>query len=274
MDCSQWHRWNHPGQAVPSRAYWLICPGRKNDLGDRGTDKVLGASSAGSKNLPWKGDAILWTILWCGLGVHSLHFTWFTKTIPSMGGQAHPWCSRDYAFPLAPRYEKPLMPELSGMFGVVQVHCKMPQYQTDACVHAISDRGGNMDGKEQHTPDLRSLLLKYLWGRGTIICAKCSTALNMPHIIQEFAVSQDVIGWDSFIMGMVSSKLLPIQSAHSLTSSSSPKATRWISGLITQLLQVTHTQWIYRCILVHDRTTGMLISSHKGELLKEIDHQL
>ncbi len=128
--------------------------------------------------------------------------------------------------------------------------------------------------KNSTHPDLRSLLLKYLRGRDTITCAKCSMALNMPHIIQEFAVLQDVIGWDSFVMGMVSLKLLPIQSAHSLTSSSSPKATRWISGLITQLLQVTHTQWIYRCVLVHDCTTGMLILSHKGELLKEIDHQL
>jgi hypothetical protein len=99
-------------------------------------------------------------------------------------------------------------------------------------------------------------------------------ALNLPHIIQEFAELQDVIGWDNFIMGMVFLKLLLIQSAHSLNSKSSSCATRWISGLITQLLQVTHTQWIYRCVLVHDRTTGVLISSHKEELLTEIDHQL
>jgi hypothetical protein len=49
---------------------------------------------------------------------------------------------------------------------------------------------------------------------------------------------------------------------------------RWISGCITQLLQVTHTQWIYQCASIHDRTTGMLISAHKEELLKEIEHQL
>jgi len=35
-----------------------------------------------------------------------------------------------------------------------------------------------------------------------------------------------------------------------------------------------HTQWIYRCILVHDRTTGVLISTNKADLLKEIEHQL
>jgi hypothetical protein len=75
-------------------------------------------------------------------------------------------------------------------------------------------------------------------------------------------------------MGMVTLKLLPIQSAYLLNSNSSSGATQWISGLITQLLQVTHTQWIYQCILVHDCTTGTLISTHKEELLKEIKLQL
>ncbi len=73
---------------------------------------------------------------------------------------------------------------------------------------------------------------------------------------------------------MVTLKLLPIQSAYLLNSNSSSGATQWISGLITQLLQVTHTQWIYQCILVHDCTTGTLISTHKEELLKEIKLQL
>ena len=75
-------------------------------------------------------------------------------------------------------------------------------------------------------------------------------------------------------MGMVSQALLTLYSTISHTSNSSSSATRWISGLITQLLQVTHTQWIYRCVLVHDRVTGTLISAHKEELLKEIEHQL
>ncbi len=111
--------------------------------------------------------------------------------------------------------------------------------------------------KNNAHPNLRSLLLHYLRGRGALSCYKCATALNLPHIFQEFAESQDVIGWDNFVMGMVSSKLLPIQSDFFLRSKSSSRATHWISGLITQLLQVTHTQSIYQCILVHDRTTGL-----------------
>ena len=49
---------------------------------------------------------------------------------------------------------------------------------------------------------------------------------------------------------------------------------RWVTGLITQLLQVTHGQWIYRCVLVHDRTMGTLVSQHKAEILEEITKQL
>jgi hypothetical protein len=30
----------------------------------------------------------------------------------------------------------------------------------------------------------------------------------------------------------------------------------------------------YQCVLVHDHTTGTIISAHKEELLKEVEHQL
>jgi len=123
-------------------------------------------------------------------------------------------------------------------------------------------------------PDIQSFLLRYLRGRGAISCHEYAKELDLPHIIQEFAASQDIIGWDRFIMGMVSSKLLPIQSAYLHQCKFSHQAASWISGVITQLLQVTYSQWIYRCVLVHDRTTGTAISSHKEELLKEIEHQL
>ncbi len=106
------------------------------------------------------------------------------------------------------------------------------------------------------------------------MCVECSNNLNLPQIVREYVILHDVIGWDNFVMGMISSKLLPIQSAHYHINGESYHATRWITGLITQLLQVMHTQWIYRCVLVHDCNTGVLISVHKAELLKEIKHHL
>jgi hypothetical protein len=107
----------------------------------------------------------------------------------------------------------------------------------------------------QHThSNLTHLLVRYLQGRGTASCLECATDLNLPPAYREYAASQDVIGWDGFAMGMVSSKLLSLQSAIAHNSKLSSNTMRWISGFITQLLQVTHIQWIYCCVLVHDRT--------------------
>jgi hypothetical protein len=76
-------------------------------------------------------------------------------------------------------------------------------------------------------PNLWTLLLWYLHGRGSITCSNCSEALNLPHIIQEFVALQDIISWDNFVMGMVSSKLLLIQSAYLLQCNSSYQASKF-----------------------------------------------
>jgi hypothetical protein len=76
------------------------------------------------------------------------------------------------------------------------------------------------------------------------------------------------------MMGMLSTQMAAVQSVYLLQHHSTFPVSKWLSGLITELLQVTHGQWIYRCVLVHDQATGTLISAHKDELLKEIEHQL
>jgi hypothetical protein len=111
-----------------------------------------------------------------------------------------------------------------------------------------------MDGDRRHKLHMKELLLEYLRGRGTTTCLECACNLNLPPILREYASAQDIIGWENFVMEMVSHKLPPIQNAHFHTAGKSYHATGWIAGLIMQLLQVTHTQWIYRCMLVHDRT--------------------
>ena len=123
-------------------------------------------------------------------------------------------------------------------------------------------------------PDLRSLLLLYTRGRGTVSCLECAVSLDLPPHLHKLARSQDVIGWDNYMMGMLSMQMAAVQSVYILQHYLALPVSKWLSGLITQLLQVTHCQWIYRCVLVHDQATGTLISAHKEELLKEIEHQL
>jgi hypothetical protein len=50
--------------------------------------------------------------------------------------------------------------------------------------------------------DLTQHQLQYLRGRGTTTCLECLVDLNLTHILREFAVSQYIIGLDSFVMGM------------------------------------------------------------------------
>jgi hypothetical protein len=76
------------------------------------------------------------------------------------------------------------------------------------------------------------------------------------------------------MVGMISTKLLCIQDSYLRVRGLVWSSERWATGLITQLLQVTHGQWICRCILVHDRTSGTLVNQHKAELLEEIIKQL
>ncbi len=130
-----------------------------------------------------------------------------------------------------------------------------------------------METVDTHS-DVKVLLLKYLRGCRSTTCLECADSLDLPPILREYASAQDIIGWDNFVMWVISHRLLPIQSAHFHTAGKSYRTTRWIAGLITQLLQVTHTQWINQCMLVHNCTTGVLISTHKADLLKEIKNQL
>ena len=63
--------------------------------------------------------------------------------------------------------------------------------------------------KKKHThPDMHELLLWYLCCRGTITRLDCSISLDLSPIMQELAILQERIGWDLFIMGMVSKQLV------------------------------------------------------------------
>ena len=47
----------------------------------------------------------------------------------------------------------------------------------------------------------------------------------------------------------------------------------WARGLISKLLEITHGQWIYRNLLVHERTSGVLATKKKKDLQREIQRQ-
>lgn len=65
-------------------------------------------------------------------------------------------------------------------------------------------------------PTLATILTDYVLSRG----ARRFDALDMSAKFHQFAFSQDMIGWDNFMLGKVSIFLRPIQHSHLLCSPS------------------------------------------------------
>ena len=93
-------------------------------------------------------------------------------------------------------------------------------------------------------------------------------------LYHRMALSQDGIGWRRFMEGMVSRRVVEIQADFFAVRSSSWKLDKWATGLVTRLLEVTHGQWLYRNVLVHDKTNGQLAMIWKEDIAARIEEQL
>jgi hypothetical protein len=84
------------------------------------------------------------------------------------------------------------------------------------------------------------------------------------------AESQDKIGWRNFKEGYISSHFYNIQQFHLLMSNNFLNGSDWTKQFISKLLQITHSQWIYRNISLHNRQQGYLRNKQLEDLLQEI----
>ncbi len=121
-------------------------------------------------------------------------------------------------------------------------------------------------------PDLQGCIVEYAKGRGSItmtdICQGWDSRL------QWMARDQDKIGWQQFMEGIVTKELREIQTTYSAVEGSNVSPEQWTVSVVTKLLEMTHGQWLYRCIQVHDRVQGTQATLQKEELQKEIEaHQ-
>ena len=90
----------------------------------------------------------------------------------------------------------------------------------------------------------------------------------MPGLSQrmaQMAESQDLIPWVNFMEGKVSKEWLLLQRDSLACSPSRLSLAEWSKRLISQILQITHAQWIYRNASLHDAVTGHLASKTQGD---------
>jgi hypothetical protein len=82
--------------------------------------------------------------------------------------------------------------------------------------------------------------------------------------------SQDKIGWQNFMEGYISAQFYNIQRFHLLMSGGYLNGSDWTKQFISKNLQITHSQWIYRNISLHDKQQGYLPHKRLEDLLQEI----
>ena len=87
------------------------------------------------------------------------------------------------------------------------------------------------------------------------------------------ARAQDEIGWRRFMEGMVCKEMRTIQCSQCSVEGRRNDTEKWGRELVIHLLEITHGQWLYRNIQVHDRITGTIATQRKEELQMEIEHQ-
>jgi hypothetical protein len=88
------------------------------------------------------------------------------------------------------------------------------------------------------------------------------------------AVSQDLIGWTEFLHGKVSVEIASIQQLHCMSSLSCQLTGKdWMKAFISLLIQIFHSQWIFRNYTLHDKQRGYLRLRLHSEVLRKI-HEL
>ena len=89
---------------------------------------------------------------------------------------------------------------------------------------------------------------------------------NRTHRLYPLAQSHDLIGWRRFMEGMISKEITGIQKSYLALSSYHLSIERWMTGLITKFLEVTHGQWLYRNVNMTNSISGTTSTLRKEEI--------
>ncbi len=128
---------------------------------------------------------------------------------------------------------------------------------------------------KRHTmdPDLWECMYEYAMGRSRRTMADICSEHRYNGRYQGMARAQDAIGWRQFMEGMICKEIWAIQKTYTALSGLRTSAEKWTGELIMKLLEVTHGQWLYCNIQVHDKVSGTLATLRKEEIQKEIEEQ-
>jgi hypothetical protein len=140
--------------------------------------------------------------------------------------------------------------------------------RTRLLIENVDELSKWLDTDSRTDPELAYWIPKYILMRGD---KPFSTLGYMSSKLKALAKSQDQIGWKNFTEGHISTHFYKIQTFHLTMSSSFLNGTDWTKQFITKILQITHSQWIYQNILLHDKRQCYLHNKRSAELIKEME---
>ena len=120
-------------------------------------------------------------------------------------------------------------------------------------------------------PNLRECLVEYAKGRGGLSMAEICRGMDNRY--RRVAEEQDAIGWRRFMEGMICQGLWGLQELYNTVKGSDVSGEQWATGVINKLLETTHGQWLYRCVQVHDKFSGIQVTQQKEKLQRAIEAQ-
>ena len=94
---------------------------------------------------------------------------------------------------------------------------------------------------------------------------------NLSAEMRRAALRQDLIPWTSFMEGKVSKEILALQRRTLLHSPSPLSIADWSKQLISRILHISHAQWIFCNVSLHDRREGYLRAKKREQILVEIN---
>jgi len=121
-----------------------------------------------------------------------------------------------------------------------------------------------MSRNDQTDPEILYWIPKYILTRGD---KPLSMMGFMSPRFRALAASQDLIGWREFTEGHISTHFYEIQSFHLAMSSSYLNGEDWTKQFISKVMQITHSQWIFRNFSLHDKKHGYLRNKKADEIL-------
>jgi hypothetical protein len=121
--------------------------------------------------------------------------------------------------------------------------------------------------------ELLNCIVKFAKGQGGITMTDICRDKAQQHY-RLMATDENDIAWRRFMEGMVCHWAWDIQETYSSVKGSNILPCRWAQGLVVKLLKMTHGQWLYQCVQIHNKVACTRIIACKEKNQCKIERQL